>query len=66
MAKRTSPQTFEKRQRERRKQQERADKFERRQERKAEKRRLKVEGESSAPPPSPARPDPGSERSDSG
>lgn len=44
MTKNKSPQTFEKRQRERRKQQERDDKFERRLERNAEKRRIKAEG----------------------
>lgn len=47
---RSSPQSFEKRQRERRKQQKRAEKFERRLIRNEEKRRAKAEGEG---PPAP-------------
>lgn len=45
MARNKSPQTFEKRQRERRKQMKRDEKFERRLERNAEKRRAKADGE---------------------
>jgi hypothetical protein len=45
MARNKSPQTFEKRQRERRKKMKRDEKFERRLDRKAEKRRAKAEGE---------------------